>query len=452
MAVSATATGLLDYCRQNAILFVDLRFSLLSGRMLHHCLPIAAIQAKQLERGVLIEDDGGAAGRILLKPALATAAIDPFYQHPTLALLATMRAAGGGPLPDDPRDVLGRALDVLRRAGIECRVGAEISFHILDQMTAGDAANAARYLVDSREGAWRRARDEPDNLGQQPIPGDAAYALPPFDTLHNLRAEMVAALAELKVAVSGHRHGRGGAGHGVLHFDACDPLALADALAVSKYIARNVAARHGKLVTFMPQPIREDAGNELTLRFELSKSGEPLLAQQAKRALTNATRSIVAGVVGHIPCLAAFVCPTTNSYRRIASEVGAGAVIELAPASAKSDELSLVFRLPDAAASPYLALATSLLAMLDGFSQKSRLAPGICAGDHSHVVSMDQAGVPLSFENALAIAVQDQTFLVRAGVLDRATIERWVYDKVRRELQPLSIRPHPYEFSLYFDV
>ena len=286
-----TADEVLALARENAVEFVDLRFVTLTGRTGHTTLPIEELSASAIQRGVA----GGAAvpNDRLLVPATDTAVIDPFCQHSTLALLCdVMIAATGDDAPDDPRAVARRAQEHLRATGIadEARFGVEIEFFVFDQVCYEQQVNAARYQVDSREGAWQSGRDEPDNLGTQPRYGEGALALAPADSLHNLRAEMVAALTACGIRARGHRHGAATGGQAAIRLAPVPLLRAADQVTTCKYVVRNVAARHGKVATFMPKPLAGEHGSGLAASLSLVKGEQPLLCDPERAALREAGR------------------------------------------------------------------------------------------------------------------------------------------------------------------
>jgi len=435
-----TADEVLALARENAVEFVDLRFVTLTGRTGHTTLPIEELSASAIQRGVA----GGAAvpNDRLLVPATDTAVIDPFCQHSTLALLCdVMIAATGDDAPDDPRAVARRAQEHLRATGIadEARFGVEIEFFVFDQVCYEQQVNAARYQVDSREGAWQSGRDEPDNLGTQLRYGAGAHALPPADNLHNLRAEMVAALTACGIHARGHRHGAATGGQAAIRLAPVPLLRAADQVTTCKYVVRNVAARHGKVATFMPKPLAGEHGSGLAASLSLVKGEQPLLCDPERAALREAGRWAAGGWTRHATSLLALTCPTTNSYRRLAAEFRAPRTpARVPPPSLEID--GLAFPVADPSCNPYLAFSALLMAALDGIAGRVDAGPS------------DAHRLPGGLEDALRGLTRDHAYLCAAGVFHEEMIREWDSMKRHDEVLALSMRPHPYEFCLYFDV
>lgn len=339
--------------RDQGIQFLDLRWSTLSHCSLHYTVPTAGLDAHDFRRGVRVGLSGQRDARpAWLIPDLSMAVFDPFFQHPTLTVMSVLSSEpDGAARPEDARATLARAVEQARVAGFECRVAARFSFHIFDQASFGTGPAHSHQRVDSREGSWRRGRDEPDNLGTQLERDRAAFCLPPEDSLHNLRAEIVAALIELGIAVRGHAHGSGTAGHTTIELADAPAQTLADHLMLARYTARNVAARHGKVATFMPCPLTGSQAANLELTLWL----RPLVADALS---PDALLSRLGASLGGLVALSA---PTVNSFRRLGRACASGIPIRPRP----DGELELEWPLADGAANPHVLLA-ALLAVLSG--------------------------------------------------------------------------------------
>jgi glutamine synthetase len=421
----------LAFVRENEVKFVDLRFTTLLGRNLHMTVPVAELTAERLAAGFTWASSPHD-GRRRLVPAPDTAFIDPFCQHPTLAWICDMRDAGGQDSPDDPRAVARRAEAYLASTGIatEARFATELQFFVFDQVSYDQTINGAHYRVDAREGEWRRGRDEPDNLGMQLRVGEGRTPLPPADSLHNLRSEMVAALTACGIACSAHQHGVATGGQAQLSLGPGPLLRAADQLMTCKYIVRSVAARHGKIATFMAQPLFFEWGSGQIIRPSLWKDGRSLLDDAGM------VRQARAGWHRHAGSLMAFTCPTTNSYRRVWTSDDLDS--DSGPAS---DEIE--FRAADPGGNPYLGLSALLLSILDGIAgQRDQFAGSQDRGDRH---------LPQALREALAALEADHAYLLKGDVFSEELVGQWLEAK-RREVDALLARPHPYEFCMYFDA
>lgn len=442
-----------DFCREREIEFVDLRYADLLGRQRHVTLPACRFDA--LQRGFPLDGEAAAAFRLhapqpaprdaplLLAPDAASATVDPFCQHPTLAMLCDVRAETGGPHAFDPRGVARRAAAHLRQAGPTgvAAISPQLEFFIFDQVCYEQGLNHARYRVDSREGAWRRGLDEPDNVGYQLPPRGGLHALPPADSLHNLRGEIVQLLEQCGVEVDSHHRGPATGGQAAIRLRPAPLVAAADRVMLAKHIIRNAAARHGKTATFMPQPLHGDCGSGMPvclLPVEARGARAPLAADGIRR---------------HLAALLALCCPTTNSFRRLAARgvsraggsAGSGDLIQAPPASSHPGAVRY-FGI-DGACNPYLAFSALALAAADGRAR----ADGAPSESSLPAGGASVPREPRSLSRALAALEADQAFLLAGESFDAAALSAWIRWKRSEEVEALRLRPHPYEFCLYFD-
>ena len=392
-----------------------------------------------------------------------TARLDPFCQYATLGVICDLKdAASGADYVLDARAAARRAEALLAKSE-HCdtlRVGARLEFFIFDRACFEQGVNAASYRVESAEGAWRRGRDEPDNLGQQARVGEAGLRTPPVDAHANLRSEMAIALDEVGITVVGHGRGPATGAQAVIELAPLGLLSAADALMQAKYTLRNVAARHGKAVTFMPKPLFGEPGCGLALILDPAKGETSILGANE---LNDAGRAVVGGLLAHAAALTALGNPTTNSYKRLLNDAHApvsllhsaidtAAFVHLRRGA--SGGMSLVLAAPDASANPYLLLAGCCVAVVDGLERS--LDPGEPFGGDLAGLSLAEraelATTPLSLEEALAGLQDDLEALARGEVFSADVLNHWIGAKMNEEVLALAKRPSPFEFCLYFDV
>jgi glutamine synthetase len=237
---------------------------------------------------------------------------------------------------------------------------------------------------------------------------------------------------------------------------------MADQVMTYKYVVKNVARRAGKTVTFMPKPIFGDNGSGMHTHQSLWKDGLTLMADREGYAgLSPLARSYVGGLLAHAPALLALCAPTTNSYRRLVpgyeapvnlvySQRNRSACIRIPMYSQSPKAKRIEFRCPDAAANPYLAFAAMLMAGLDGIERG--LDPGAPADFDLFEDDHGVAQVPGSLDAALDALEADHAFLLRGGVFSEELIRTWIDYKRVNEADVVRLRPHPAEFSLYFDA
>jgi glutamine synthetase len=213
----------------------------------------------------------------------------------------------------------------------------------------------------------------------------------------------------------------------------------------------------------MPKPIFGDNGSGMHTHQSLWLEGTPLMADRSGYAgLSQLGRAYVAGLLAHAPALLAFCAPTTNSYRRLVpgyeapvnlvySQRNRSACIRIPMYSESPKAKRVEFRCPDASANPYLAFSAMLMAGLDGIERG--LDPG--APHDFDLFEESRDGIPQvpgSLEDALDALEADHQFLLAGDVFSKELIDAFIGWKRETEVDAVRLRPHPAEFSLYFDA
>ena len=123
-----------------------------------------------------------------------------------------------------------------------------------------------------------------------------------------------------------------------------------------------------------------------------------------------------------------------------------------APPNPKAKRLEC--RCPDATCNPYTAFAAMLCAGIDGI--KNEIDPGEPLDVDIYDLSPEELSkipsTPASLEASLEALEKDHAFLTDTGVFTTDFIENWIEYKLDNEVNPMRLRPHPYEFCLYYDV
>jgi len=287
-----------------------------------------------------------------------------------------------------------------------------------------------------------------------------------MDSLQDIRSEMMLTLERLGVGVEIHHHEVGTAGQTEIDMRYDTLTKMADNLMKYKYVTKNVARRHGKTVTFMPKPIFMDNGSGMHVHQSLWRDSKNLFFKEGGYANVSETAlHYTGGLIQHAPALLAFCAPTTNSYRRLVpgyeapinliySQRNRSACVRIPVYSRSEKSKRLEFRPPDPSANPYLALSAMLLAGLDGV-QKKLVPPEPIDKDLYDLEPEEMAKVkstPGSLEEVLNALERDHEFLLKGGVFTKDLIEIWLAYKRNKELDAVRVRPHPYEFALYFDI
>jgi glutamine synthetase len=455
--------------------FVDFRFCDLPGLMQHYTLPAHQLTAEAFDDGLGF--DGSSIrgfqeiqeSDMLLVPDPETAVMDPFRQHSTLILNCFVRdPLTGEPYSRDPRYVAQKAETYLKGTGIAdtAYFGPEAEFFILDDVRFDTNAKESYFYVDSIEAQWNSGRDEGPNLGYKPRHKQGYFPVPPMDHFTDLRSEMVVQIEKAGIPVELQHHEVGTAGQGEIDIRFDTMLRTADNLMMFKYIVKNVALQYGKTVTFMPKPIFGDNGSGMHTHMSLWNGDEPLFFdEQGYAQLSDVARWYIGGLLTHAPALLAFTNPTTNSYRRLVpgyeapvnlvySQRNRSAACRI-PLISKSPKAKRVeFRVPDPSCNPYLAFSAMLMAGLDGV--RNRIEPPDPVDKDIYELPREELlnlpSVPASLEEALAALEADYEFLLEGGVFTQDLIDTHIAYKMDSEVSQIRLRPHPYEFHLYYDI
>ncbi|ADV60658.1 L-glutamine synthetase [Isosphaera pallida ATCC 43644] len=453
---------------------VDLRFMDFPGVWQHFAIPADRLTEETFEEGIGFDGSSVAGWRqineadLLVVPQPETALIDPFAARPTLMMICNIQ----DPLTKqdytrDPRNIARKALGHLRSTGVadQARIATEIEFFIFDDVRFDQHGHQAFHLVDSIEGDWNTGRDERPNLGSKPRSPLGYFPCPPTDTLADLRAEMVGILAECGVRVTAHFHEAATGGQCEIDLDWADLVQAADQVMLARYVIRSVARRHGKTATFMPKPLFGDNGSGLHTHLAMRKEGESILPGHGYAGLSDTALYMIGGILKHANALCAFANPTTNSYKRLVpgfeaptrigySRRNREAIVRVPIHSFSPHAQSIEYRAPDAAANPYLLFSALVMAALDGVQTKS--APGEPYDrdlyDLDPQINDRQPTLPLTLKDSLEALQRDQEFLLRGDVFTPDVLDTWIWYKRTHESEAVRVRPHPYEFVLYYDV
>jgi glutamine synthetase len=406
---------------------------------------------------------------MILIPDPNTAVVDPFTQHKTLDLNCYVNdPVTGESYSRDPRYVARKAEEYLRSTGIAdtCYMGPEAEFFVFDDVRFDQNEHEGFYFVESIEAAWNTGRDEGPNLGYKPRYKEGYFPVPPMDHFQDLRSEMILTLERLGVEIEIHHHEVGTAGQAEIDMRFDSLLHMADKLMLYKYVVKNVAWQAGKTATFMPKPVFQDNGSGMHTHQSLWRSGEPLFYDEAGYAgVSDVGRWYIGGLLAHAPSILAFSNPTTNSYKRLVpgyeapvnlvySQRNRSAAVRIPLYSQSPKAKRLEFRCPDPSCNPYLAFSAMLMAGIDGI--QNRIEPPDPVDKDLYDLPPEELSkvpqVPGSLDAVLDALEEDQAFLKAGGVFTDDLIETWVAYKRENEVDALRLRPHPWEFALYYDL
>jgi glutamine synthetase len=407
------------------------------------------------------------ASDMLIMPDPSTAKMDPFTQYPTLSLTANVvDPITKEPYSRDPRYIAQKAERYLKKTGIAdiCYFGPEAEFFVFDDIRYDSQPNQSFYYIDSVEGRWNSGREEFPNLGYKPAYKGGYFPVPPTDSLVNLRSEMVQTLIDAGIYVEASHHEVATGGQCEIDMRFAPLVNMADQLMWFKYIVKNVARKNGKTATFMPKPLYGDNGSGMHCHQSLWKNEKPLFAGDSYAGMSETALFYIGGILKHAPAICAFTNPGTNSYKRLvpgyeapvnlaysARNRSASVRIPIGGSSPKAKRLE--FRCPDPTANPYLAFSVMMMAGLDGIQNK--IDPGQPLDKDIYHLSPEEAKdvpkAPGSLDAALNALEKDHAFLLKGDVFTSEVISTWLDYKRSNEVDAIRLRPHPFEFALYFD-
>jgi len=461
------------YAKKVGAEMVDLKFVDLLGTWQHCSFPTEVLDEDTFVEGLGFDGSsirgwqGIHMSDMLAVPDAGTTCMDPFFARPTVSVIANIiDPITKEDYSRDPRYVARKAEAWLRKTGVAdtCFIGPEPEFFIFDEVRYEQNQHRGLYEIDSNEGAWNTARFEEPNLGYKPSFKGGYFPVSPTDTLHDIRGEMVYEMRKVGIVVEAHHHEVATAGQSEIDMRFTNLLKMADQLMWYKYICKNIAKKHGKTVTFMPKPIFQDNGSGMHTHFSLWKGGKPLFAGKGYAGLSDMALAAIGGILKHAPAILAFAAPTTNSYRRLvpgfeapvnlclsARNRSASCRIPMYSASPKAKRVE--FRCPDPSCNGYLTFSAILMAALDGIEKQ--MDPGKPLDRDIYEMTKEELAetpkTPGSLEEAVVALEKDHEFLLAGDVFTPDLIEAWVRWKREKELDEMHLRPHPYEFFLYYD-
>lgn len=462
-----------EFAKEHNADMVDLKFTDLLGTWQHCSYPTDTWDEGTFEDGVGFDGSSIRGWKainqsdMLAIPDASTARIDPFFARPTVSVIANIvDPITKEDYTRDPRQIARKGLEYLKQTGIAdtCFVGPEPEFFIFDQVRYDQSQNRGFYEIDSVEGAWNTSRIEEPNLGYKPSYKGGYFPVSPTDSFHDLRGEMVEEMRKLGIVIEAHHHEVGTGGQSEIDMEFADLLKMADQFMWFKYVVRNVAKRYDKTVTFMPKPIFEDNGSGMHTHMSLWKDGQTLMAGDGYAGMSELGLHAIGGLLKHGRAILAFAAPTTNSYKRLVpgfeapvtlamSQRNRSASVRIPMYSASPKAKRLEFRCPDPTANGYLMFTAMMMALLDGIQNK--IDPGDPLDRDIYGMTPEELAetntTPASLGEALTALEEDHDFLTKGDVFTDDLIETWIGYKRENELDEISLRPHPYEFSLYYD-
>ncbi len=474
--VSYSPDEVFSKIKHDQIKFIDLQFTSLTGRFHHTTISANTFTTDQMQDGLPKLDGSSIVGftsiddsdLILLPDPNSYALIPWMTDNKTARLLCDVYwGMGRGRLDRDPRGIAQKAEQYLKTQGFEnSSWGPEVEFFVFDKVhwDVLTPYKGQSYSIESAEAPWSQ-----EGTGYPMGLQEGYYPSTPSDTLTPFRNECVDVLNEhFGILCDNHHHEVATAGQCEIDIRHDLLTNAADATQTYKFVVRNIAKTFGKVATMMPKPISMDSGSGMHTNVSLWTKNKNLFWDgNDKDELSQIGRYFCGGIINHAKALTAISNPTTNSFHRLVPGYEAPAYIAWSgsnrsaivrvPQHFKGEKYSflkrLEFRAPDPSANPYLVFSSVLAAGLDGLKKKTEPGDQI----HEDIFKMTRSErkkknidtLPSNLGDALDELESDRKFLTPIFTND-------VLDKIieleRRDQREISIRPHPHEFYLYFDV
>lgn len=469
-----TPKEVIDLAKKNNAVMVDLKFMDLLGTWQHFTVPISELEEHMFEEGLGF--DGSSirgwqainASDMLVIPNSDTGVMDPFTKESTLSMIGNIvDPITKEKYSRDPRNIAMKAEAYLKSTGLgdTAYFGPEPEFFVFDDVRYESDINHAAYYVDSSEGNWNSGRDEGPNLGYKPRYKEGYFPAAPSDSLNDIRTEMTLLMEKVGIQMECHHHEVASGGQCEIDMRFSPLVRCADNLMWYKYIVKNVARRYNKTATFMPKPIYGDNGSGMHVHQSIWKGGKPLFAGNGYAGFSEMGMHYIGGILKHARALAAFVAPTMNSYKRLVpgfeapvnlaySSRNRSAAVRIPMYSASPKAKRLECRFPDPSCNGYLAFSAMLMAGLDGIENK--IDPGEPLDKDIYALGPEELAniprLPGSLDEALNCLEEDHQFMLKGDVFTQDVVDRWISYKRENEIDEMRLRPHPYEFYLYYDI
>ncbi len=466
-----THSDCLALIKQNNIMFVDIQFGDLYGRLHHFTIPASQFSKEVIENGIPFDGSsirswkGIEKSDMLLVPDPSSIYTDPFREVPTACLFGNVLDPRTRQKYDkDPRSVLGNAIEYMKSLGIGDTFfcGPEPEFFIFDSIRYSSEKNMSFYQIESNEGPWT-SMDE-GSLGNKIEYKGGYFPVTPADSLMDIRNEIASHIDNMGMVCEVHHHEVATAGQCEIDFKFDSAIQSCDNIYKLKYAVKNTAHKYGKTATFMPKPIFEDNGSGMHVHVSIWNNGKNTFYGDEYASLSKNALYAIGGILKHGRSIQIFTNPTCNSYRRLVpgyeapvrlaySSTNRSATIRI-PYSEGENSKRIEFRCPDSSGSPYLGVAAILMACIDGIT--NQIDPGDPMDKNIYDLPPEELNnlesTSESLEHAIREFEKDNEWIKKGGVFTDSLISSYIEYKMENEIEPLKLRPNPYEFSLYYNL
>ena len=351
---------IIQFIDENDVKFIRFQFTDISGIMKNTAITDSHLEkafdgiffdGSSIEGFARIEESD-----MLLVPDLDTLALIPWrpQQGKVARFICDVLGQSGEPFEGDPRNILKRTIKKAHDLGYIFNVGPECEFFL--------------FNTDDQGLPTTRTHDTA-----------SYFDLAPIDLGENARREMCLVLEEMGFIIEASHH-EVATGQHEIDFRYDEALKTADNIMTFKMVVKIIAQKHGLHATFMPKPLRSQAGSGMHINMSLFKGNENIFFNpKDSKNISEEAKYFIGGVFAHIKAITAITNPLINSYKRLVPGYEApthiswahrnrSPLIRIPTQSGSNTRLEL--RSPDPSCNPYLALACILAAGLEGIKNK----------------------------------------------------------------------------------
>ena len=430
------------FVEDNDVKFIRLQFTDISGIMkniainetnLENALDGVTFDGYSIEGFARMEESD-----MCLVPDLDTLNIIPWrpQQGKVARFICDVLLKDGTPFAGDPRHVLKNVVKETAQLGYTFNVEPECEF----------------FLFHTDE----------NGLPTTQTHDTASYFdLAPIDLGENARREMCFALENMGFFVESSHH-EVAAGQHEIDFKYDEALKAADNIETFKMVVKIIAQKHGLHATFMPKPLRDEAGSGMHLNMSLLRDGQDAFADPAgPLGLSRDAYHFMGGIMRHIRGMTAILNPLVNSYKRLTPGNEAPAYIYWSrktrspliriPSILHGDTL-LELLSPDPTCNPYLALAVLLAAGLEGIREEIEPPAEFCR----NIADMTAPEIGDALLERLPESLGDALDEMEKDILIRKTLGEFVFSSYltvkRKEWEEYSREVHDWERDRYLSL
>ncbi len=393
-----TKEEVLSKVEEFGVRFIRLQFTDILGTVKNVAIPVTQLE-KALD-GEMMFDGSSIEGFVrieesdmYLRPDPDTFALFPWKTGKegatTARLICDVYHPDGTPFEGCPRCTLKRVIAEAGEMGYTMNAGPEAEFFL--------------FLQDEHGHPTTNTQDQ-----------GSYFDLSPIDKGEHARRDMVVTLEEMGFEIEASHH-EVAPGQHEIDFKYSDALRTADNIVTFRFVVRTIAQQHGLHATFMPKPLHGLPGSGMHTHQSLFSNGKNAFYDpETEDQLSSIARYYIGGLLKHARAYTAITNPLVNSYKRLVPGYEAPVYIAWSPKNRspliriparRGVGTRIELRSPDAACNPYLALAVTLKAGLDGI--KNRIEPPPPVDENIYAMSLRERAergiesLPMNLQEAL---------------------------------------------------